>query len=161
MCATQKAPLEPAVALERLRKSCVRREICEFEAKRKIMMWGLDAQQQNRIVSELVQDKYIDNQRFAIAFARDKSRFDRWGKDKIRYALQERRISAERILVALDEVLPETEWSNLEKILLRKNQSFKPDLDLQDKRNKLIRFGLSRGYQIGLVMEIVKKLSLK
>jgi regulatory protein len=135
--------------------------MCEFEAKRKLLMWGLDTSQQSRIVSELVQDRYIDNQRFAIAFTRDKSRFDRWGKEKIKHALQTRRISSDIISIALEEILEETETSNLEKLLFRKHQSYKPTLNAQDKRNKLIRFGLSRGYEMGLVLEMIKRIPLK
>lgn len=161
MYGTSKAPLNPEQAIARLRKLCVRREMCCFEAHRKLGSWGLSSTEQERILNALVEDRFIDDQRFAIAFTRDKSRFDRWGKVKIRYALQERRIPAEYISVALEEVTDVSEDANLEKLLLRKLQSLKSESGLQDKRNKLIRFGLSRGYEMRHILDALRKLSLQ
>lgn len=133
-------------ALSKLMTLCSKREICTGKARELMWRWGLPQEQQEEIIADLTKYKYIDDMRYARFFVRDKSRFSAWGRHKIAENLRVKRIPQEFITQALEEEYPESaNEENIRKILQQKCRSVKYR-DNYDLRNKLIRFGLSRGY---------------
>lgn len=130
--------------LDRLRGLCSRREYCYADVlkKAKDALDG-DAQAAKEVADVLVEDKYVDDLRYASAFARDKSAIQGWGEVKIRYMLSAKGVSRDVIDKALEEIDQDKADSRLEKLLQNKFKSLKDDPQC---RLKLLRFSLGRGY---------------
>ena len=108
------------------------------------------------VVEALVAEGYVDDRRYAAAFARDKSSLSGWGPVKIRSALLARGIDRAVVLEALEEIDPERAASRLEKVLEAKWRTLRDD---PQGRLKLIRFALSRGYDYEPVRPLVERLT--
>lgn len=114
-----------------------------------------DREAAEAVLKKLKEEKYIDNLRYACAFARDKSSIQGWGAAKIRYMLSARGISSEDIARALEEIDQEKSCSRLDKLLSIKKKSLKDD---PQKGVKLLRFAIGRGYGYDEVMAALKRL---
>lgn len=130
--------------LARLQARCVKRECCFSDIYKKALaaLEG-DAEGAEELVASLVKDRFVDDLRYASAFAREKSRLGGWGPAKIRFALRGKGISAEVIEEALGEVDQEDADRKMLSVLSMKAKSLEGDTR---KKSKLLRFGLGRGY---------------
>lgn len=130
--------------LDRLRGMCSRREYCYADVlkKAKDALDG-DAQAAKEVADSLVADKYVDDLRYASAYARDKASIQGWGDVKIRYMLSSKGVPASIITEALQEIDRDKSSSRLQKLLENKLRSLKDDPQC---RLKLLRFALGRGY---------------
>ena len=147
--------MEEKRILERLQRQCARMEYCSSDIYRKSLkaLEG-DAEAAARIVASLVQDRYVDDRRYASAFSREKSSLQGWGAVKIRFLLRGKGISDEIIDEALQEVDPEKAASKLDKLAADKYRLLKDDPQC---RLKLLKALLSRGYGYDEVDAAVKK----
>lgn len=130
--------------LDRLRGLCSRREYCcaDVLKKAKDALDG-DLKAAQEVVDSLVKDKYVDDLRYASAYARDKASIQGWGDVKIKYMLSAKGISSSIISAALQEIDRDKSSSRLYKLLENKLRSLKDDPQC---RLKLLRFALGRGY---------------
>jgi len=143
--------------LARLQKLCAKAEYCRADIYRKALKaLDGDSTQASRLVDSLVEDRYVDDARYASAFAREKASLQGWGPIKIRFQLRSKGISDAVIAAALEEVEPARAADKLERLLAVKARTLQGDPQF---RLKLIKFGLSRGYEYEAVEEAVKKLS--
>jgi regulatory protein len=140
---------------DRLRGLCSRREYCVTDVRQKALkaLEG-DEAAAARVVETLVAEKYVDDLRYASAFARDKASIQGWGEVKIRYMLSAKRISREVIDQALAEIDSDRASSKLFKLLETKHKSLRDDPQC---RLKLLRFALGRGYSYDEVSSAVGK----
>lgn len=147
---------DPRKVADRMRGLCSRREYCRQDIMKKVLAaLGGDADEAGRIMDRLVEEKYIDDLRYASAFARDKSSIAGWGATKIRYMLAAKGIDRETIAAALQEVDEGKASDRLEKLLSAKVRSLKDDPQC---RMKLLRFALGRGYQYDEAAEVIGRL---
>ena len=140
-----------------LSAQCAKREYCTADIRRKALErleW--DAAAAEAVVASLVSDGYVDDRRYAAAFARDKSALSGWGPVKIRSALLARGVDRAVVLEALEEIDPARAASRLEKVLEAKWRTLQDD---PQGRLKLIRFALSRGYDYEPVRPLVERLT--
>lgn len=143
--------------LARLQKLCAKAEYCRADVYRKALKaLDGDSAQASKLVDSLVEDRYVDAARYASAFAREKASLQGWGPIKIRFQLRSKGISDQVIAAALEEVEPARAADKLERLLAAKARTLQGDPQF---RLKLIKFGLSRGYEYEAVEEAVKKLS--
>ena len=140
--------LTPPEALHRAAALCSSSEHCITDIREKLSRWGIGELDARTIVERLVQERFIDEERYAIAFAKDKFRFSGWGRIKIRYALQQKRIGNNDIVNAL---------SLIDELLEKKSRSIN-DEDVEVRRSKLLRFAASRGFETELVFRILKEI---
>lgn len=98
------------------------------------------------IVGTLCSEGYVDDRRYARAFARDKSALQGWGNLKIKLALQRKGIEAEVISAALEEIDSEAATSKLESLLRAKLRTLRKEEDAATRRAKVLRYALGRGY---------------
>lgn len=148
--------MDPQKVADRMRGLCSRREYCRQDIMKKVLAaLGGDADEAGRIIDRLVEEKYIDDLRYASAFARDKSSIAGWGATKIRYMLAAKGIDRETIAAALQEVDEGKASDRLEKLLSAKVRSLKDDPQC---RMKLLRFALGRGYQYDEAAEVIGRL---
>ena len=131
--------------LGKLQAQCSKREYCCADVRAKALKaLDGDSQRAAEVVDSLVEDKYVDELRYATAFARDKAHLGGWGPVKIRYALAGKGIGREDIESALSEIDPESSAGKLQSLLAAKARTLEGD---PQARLKLIRFALSRGYE--------------
>lgn len=144
-------------ALDRLRGLCSRREYCVEDVRQKALkLLDADACAADEVVTRLVKDKYVDNMRYASAFARDKASIQGWGEVKIRYMLSAKGIEKDVIDAALEEIDQMKASDRLMKLLENKYKSLKGD---SQWKLKLLRFALGRGYSYDKVNSCIKKLN--
>lgn len=142
--------------LDRMRNLCSRREYCKGDIMKKVLpAVDGDRAAAEKIISTLVKEKYIDELRYASAFARDKSSLAGWGEIKIRHMLSSKGISREVISMALEEIDGEKAMNRLDKLMENKLGSIKDDPQC---RLKLLRFGLGRGYGYDEVSSVIERL---
>lgn len=150
---------DPQKVADRLRGLCSRREYCRSDVmKRAVAALDGDQSEAARIVDILVEERYVDDLRYASAFARDKSSISGWGRVKISHMLSAKGISRDIIKEALEEIDEEKASSRLDKLLQSKARSLKDD---PQAKLKLLRFALGRGYGYDEVKNIVDELITK
>lgn len=138
---------------------CSRSEHCSFDIQEKLKLWGLSAEDTDLVIAKLIEEKYIDDERFARAYVKDKFRFNHWGKQKIAFMLRSKNISAEIMELAFEEIEDVGYSNELRKLLTDKEKSIKAK-DLYDKRNKLMRFAMGRGFESGQIYAVLKELGI-
>lgn len=138
---------------------CIRNEKCTFEIQEKLKLWGFDEGDIWVVVKQLKDQKFIDDERFARAYVKDKFRFNRWGRQKIEFMLRAKHLSGEIIEAAFEEIDEENYSDELRRILTVKAKSVKGK-DQYDKRNKLMRFAMGRGFESGQIYTALKELGL-
>lgn len=145
-----------AQILNNLRRQCSRREYCTSDVQKKAEK-ALDGDKEKaaEVVNILVAEKYVDDQRYCEAYAREKSSISGWGEVKIRYMLSAKGISKDVISQALAQIDPQRAESRLEKLLENKYRTLKED---PQWKLKLIRFALGRGYSYDDVNDCIQKM---
>ena len=109
------------------------------------------------IVAHLIKERYIDQCRFAVAFVRDKYRFNQWGRIKIAQALRMKHVASDAISEALDEIDEEEYEDILTSLLQKKSRSVKANSEYE-RNGKLIRFAVSHGYDMGEIFRCMKRM---
>ena len=144
-------------ALSRMANLCARREYCVFDIETKLKRYDLDKETIENIITHLIKEKYIDEVRYTRGFIKDKIRFNRWGKTKIEFALRQKRVPEDIVAEAFLEYTDEELNNSLQDLLQAKWKTIKGDSDYE-KRNKLIRFGLSRGFDMNNILKCIKNI---
>jgi len=151
-----KAPVPTGKALERLENLCARSEQCEYEVRQKLARWQVSADDADKIVDSLIERRFVDNERYAASFVRDKYRFSRWGRIKIAMALRQKRIDRHTIEQALDEI-DEDEYTDILRHLIKAKAASIAEPDTYEGRTKLYSSGESRGFEPVLVARILRE----
>ena len=155
---TQKA-LTPKEAVARLASYCATSEHAPLELLRKLQRWGIEGDEAEEIVEQLKAEGFVDEKRFAVAFVRDKYRFNGWGPLRLRDELRRLRIPARYIDEALAELEEGEHSSPREQVLtlLRKKLRTLPSsLERRKAKDRLMRYGLYRGYEYEEVREATR-----
>lgn len=148
----EKRDKTPDEALAALMRLCARTEKSEGDARRLMRGWGVAEKDAEQVLGRLVRDRFIDDSRYAEAFVREKLRLSGWGEYKIRTALQRKGVSKERIDAALSQADRPAMGERLAQQLERKARTVKYTSQYELK-TKLIRYGLSLGYDYEAVMD--------
>ena len=131
---------------------CAQAEHCQQEMRDKMRRWELDETVQNRIIDRLIKERYVDDERYARAFVKDKIRYNKWGRRKVQQALWMKRIDADIQQQVLDEI-DETEYLDvLRPLLKQKRKSIKAESDYE-LNQKLLRFALGRGFGFDIIRQ--------
>lgn len=131
--------------LSKLQALCARKEYCESDIYRKALKLAEgDEAAASELLASLVEDRFVDDLRYATAFARDKASLDGWGPVKIRYQLAAKGVRRETIAEAMGEIDSEKADSRMRDIIAAKYRSLKDD---PEARLKLLKFALTRGYE--------------
>lgn len=147
---------DPLKVADRMRALCSRREYCRKDVLKKVMTaLDGDAAKAEEVVGKLVEERYVDDRRYAAAFARDKASIAGWGAAKIRYMLAAKGVDREIIASALEEIDVNRADARLEKLMENKARSLKDD---PQRRIKLLRFGMGRGYSYEEVSSVIDRI---
>ena len=134
---------------------CAQAEHCEQEMRDKMKRWEIDETAQNRIIDRLVKERYIDNERYARAFAKDKIRYNKWGRRKVQQALWMKRIDNDIQQRVLDEIDDKEYLDVLRPLLKQKRKSTKAANDYE-LNQKLVRFALGRGFTFDIIRQCLE-----
>ena len=145
-----KKPISPENAFAKAAALCSRCEQAESDIRRKLTDWGISRNDADTIIQRLIDSRFLDEVRFASAFARDKFRFDGWGRIKISYQLKMKQVSSENIENAIALIDEDEYIATLKRILSAKMRSLTSKEPLQAKAS-LVRFAASRGFEPNLI----------
>lgn len=152
---TLRKQLTPNEAYMRLADRCAMAEVSTGEALEKLRQWGIGRNESHTVVQRLVDERFIDDERFARAYVRDRVNNARWGVNKIRASLRLKGIDSELIGIAIDEELDEeTYFENLASALRSKGRTMPSPLS-RDDYARLARFAAARGYEPSLIAEML------
>ena len=142
------------IALQRLTALCASAEHCEYEMTEKMRKWEVDESDRQRIVEYLRDAKFVDDERYARAFVKDKIKYNKWGRRKVEQALWAKHIADDIRQRVLDEVDDSEYKSVLADLLKSKRRSIKAATDYE-LNMKLIKFALSRGFDYSIVRQCI------
>lgn len=142
----------PNEALQKLRKYCSFQERCHQEVKQKLFSWGLYGEDIGNIMVQLIEENYLNEERYAKSLAGSKFRQKGWGKNLIRQRLLQKGVTEPLLQLALEEVKDADYEEKLHKLLLKKKKIIKEDNPLLLKQ-KLARFAISKGYESEIVWQ--------
>ena len=131
---------------------CAQAEHCQQEMRDKMRRWELDETVQNRIIDRLIKERYVDDERYARAFVKDKIRYNKWGRRKVQQALWKKRIDADIQQRVLDEIDEKEYLDVLRPLLKQKRKSIKAESDYE-LNQKLLRFALGRGFGFDIIRQ--------
>ena len=134
---------------------CAQAEHCEQEMRDKMKRWEIDAATQDSIIARLMKERYIDNERYARAFVKDKIRYNKWGRRKVQQALWMKRISDDIQQKVFDEIEDKEYLDVLIPLLKQKRKSTRANSDYE-LNQKLVRFALSRGFDFGIIRQCME-----
>ncbi|MFR9502998.1 MAG: regulatory protein RecX [Rikenellaceae bacterium] len=143
-------------ALESLMRQCARAEKSSGDALRLMRTWGVAEEHRQEILERLIADKFIDDRRYAEAYVREKINLSGWGARKIAASLKAKGVAASIISEALEDIDRSTLEERLESAVERKARGLKYK-DKYDLKSKLIRYGLSLGYDYDMVLSVVSQ----
>jgi regulatory protein len=143
-----KAALTKAMAL------CAAHEYCSSDIRSKLNSWGIGSSEAEQIISELTKEQFLNDTRYAIAFVKDKYIQNKWGRVKIASGLRLKKINEETISRALEQI-DEDQYMVMIRDTLNSHRKFIKAKNKYDLKGKLLRFGLSRGFESHLLYDIL------
>jgi regulatory protein len=153
---SEKATLDEAQL--KLEYYCSYQERCHQEVVQKLYDLGMKSNEVDAIVVHLLQNNFLNEERFARSFARGKFRIKHWGKNRIVNELKQRQISAPNIKYGLTEISDEEYHDTFEKLAQKHWETIK-ETNLQKKKKKFCDYLLRKGWECNLVHDKLKELS--
>lgn len=147
---------DPDLALSKIESWCAYQERCQQEVRDKLYSWGLWKDAVENIIVELISRNFLNEERFAIAYAGGKFRMKKWGKQKIKMELKRRQVPDKIIAKALKEIGGDDYEQTLGKTLTAKWKAEKEKHPLK-KKMKVMRYMISRGYEPDAVQAAIAK----
>ena len=134
---------------------CAQAEHCQWEMLEKMRRWEVPEDAQTRVMQRLISERYVDDERYAQAFVKDKIRYNKWGRRKVEQALWQKRIDEDIRKRVLDEVDDDEYLSVLRPLLKQKRRSIKAQNDYE-LNQKLMRFALGRGFTFDIIRQCIE-----
>lgn len=144
-------------ALTLMQKYCAYQERSHSEVRTRLIEHSVYGDDLEEVISQLIMDDFLNEERFARAYARGKFRIKKWGRNKILKELKFRRVSDYSIRKAMTEIDEEEYYSTLHDLIRKKIATIKSK-NQWDKRKKLTSYATQKGYEYGLIKEVLKEL---
>lgn len=156
---TPAKPLSPDQVLDKMAKYCAYQEHCVKDVKDKLKTYDITEEEKNKILDYLLDNRFVNDERFAKSFVRGKVNQSGWGMNKIRFHLIQKGIDKELIDEALGQTDEETYRQRLIDILKAKAKTVKAASDFEKKR-KLAAYAMQKGFEGSLVWEVLKEFGI-
>ena len=144
-------------ALNKAMNLCSQREYCIEDIRGKLASWGIENDDAERILEILIKENFINETRYASAFVRDRFKYNKWGKVKIVAHLKAKNIPGEVIRQAIDSIDNEQYFKFIRELINGHRRTIKAK-NQYDLKAKLLRYGLSKGFESSLLYEILNDL---
>ena len=145
------------IILKKVLRYCAYQDRCTQEVRTKLATFDMPDSEKGKILKLLVNGGYLDDERYASTFVRSKIHLKKWGINKIKMSLKMKGISDEIISNALSEIDPENYREELIKVLKSKKIN---ETDPYKRRAKLAQYAMQKGYEPGLVWDVIRQMSL-
>jgi len=145
-------------ALQKAKHYCGYQERCHKEVKEKLYSLGLYKQQVEECLSQLIEENYLNEERFAQQFAGGKFRMKQWGRVKIKYELKQKQVSEYCIKKGLKEIDEADYAKTIEKLAIEKWETIESEKNLFIKLRKTQDYLLQKGYEHELIKQILQRL---
>jgi len=153
-------PLTPDQVLDKMAKYCAYQERCVKDVRDKLKTFDIPQEDQGKILDYLLDNRFVNDERFAKSFVRGKINQSGWGLNKIRFHLMQKGIAKEIIDEALAQTDEEAYRQRLIDILKAKSKTVKAENDFEKKR-KLAAYAMQKGFEAALVWEVLKGLEFE
>ena len=157
---TPTKPLSPDQVLDKMAKYCAYQERCVKDVRDKLKTYDIPQEDRDKILVFLLDNRFVNDERFAKSFVRGKVNQSGWGMNKIRFHLMQKGITKELIDEALGQTDEEVYRQRLIDILKTKSKTVKAETDYEKKR-KLAAYAMQKGFEGSLVWEVVKNLEFE
>ncbi len=144
-------------ALHKAAAYCSRTEHCIAELQDKLIAWKVQEEDQSKIIKYILEEGYIDEKRYALAYAKDKFRYNKWGKIKIALQLKSKQISSDLIAESLDAIDEDDYREMVRKLTMQKVKGINYT-HAYDRKAKLMRFLSSKGFEQAIVFAVLEEL---
>ncbi len=144
-------------ALQRAAGLCSRQEQCTSNIREKLKNWNVSDADTEKIIGKLSAEKFLDDNRYAGFYAKDKFKFNNWGKIKITHMLRQKRIGEEEIENALSQIDKEAWFQSCLKVIRGKSASLREE-DPFKRRGKLFKFAAGRGFEPDLIYRALNQI---
>lgn len=151
----RKKTFSPHQAKLKAESFCAYQERSQQEVRDKLYQWGLHMEDVEVIISDLIADNFLNEERFAKAFALGKFRMKGWGKIKIQQHLKAKRVSTPLIKIALRQIDLDEYDQKLNETIVKKIGHTAPKLNLTEKA-KLVRYLQGKGYEQDLIFDKIR-----
>lgn len=131
---------------------CAQAEHCQQEMCDKMRRWEMAPEVQERVIARLIKERFIDDERYARAFVKDKIRYNKWGRRKVQQGLWMKRINDDIQQRVLNEVDDKEYLAVLKPLLKQKAKSIKAESDYE-RNQKLVRFAFGRGFTYDIIRQ--------
>ena len=155
---TPTEPLSPDQVLDKMAKYCAYQERCVKDVKDKLKFFDIPEEAKAEILDYLLDNRFVDDERFTKSFVKGKVNQSGWGMNKIRFHLMQKGIDKEIVNEALEQTDEEVYRQKLIDILKTKSKSVKAASDYEKKR-KLAAYAMQKGFEGSLVWEVIKELN--
>lgn len=145
-------------ALQKIKHYCAYQERNHRETKEKLYSFGLYKNEVEQLLSQLVEENYLNEERFAIAFAGGRFRIKQWGRVKIKYELKQKNVSEYCIKIALKAIEEKDYQKNLHQLAEAKLKILKSEKNSFIKKHKLQQYLLQKGFEPSLISSIVNSI---
>ena len=152
--------LTPHQAIPKIKQYCSYQERCHSEVRDKLFSFGLHAPDVETLISKLIEENYLNEQRFASQFAGGKFRLKQWGRVKIKYALKSKGVGEFCMKKALEQINDTEYLLTLHELTAKKWQALRSEKNLFTKKKKLHDHLIQKGFEYDLVREEIRKLCL-
>ena len=139
-------------AYAKLTTLCARSEHCQHDMLEKMRQWGVNEEEQAQVMARLVDERYVDDERYARAFVNDKIRYNKWGRRKVEQALWLKHIDRDIAQQVLNDI-DDSEYINILRPLLKQKQRTLKASANQER--SLIKFALSRGFTMDIIRQCI------
>ena len=160
MSKTPTQPLSPDQVLDKMAKYCAYQERCVKDVRDKLKTYDIPQEDRDKILVFLLDNRFVNDERFAKSFVRGKVNQSGWGMNKIRFHLMQKGITKELIDEAMGQTDEEVYRQRLIDILKTKSKTVKAETDYEKKR-KLAAYAMQKGFEGSLVWEVVKNLEFE
>ncbi|GAA5034125.1 recombinase RecX [Marivirga lumbricoides] len=141
-------------------KYCALQERSQQQVRDKLYEWGLFGDEVEEVISYLITENFLNEERFAVAYASGHFRMKKWGKIKIKQGLEQKKISAYCIKKGLETIDSSEYFDTLEQLLSKKFSVLKDD-NLYVRKQKAVKYLLQKGFEADKVWEAMDELSLE
>ena len=148
----------PEQSVPKIKQYCAYQERCHSEVRDKLYSFGLHKNEVEEIISNLITENYLNEERFAIHFAGGKFRMKQWGKIKIKQALKYKQVSEYCIRKALKEIDSTEYEKTFQKLVQQKIKTLKSEKNIFIKKRKMQDFLLQKGFETNMIREAVNRL---
>ncbi|PRY48016.1 regulatory protein [Arcticibacter pallidicorallinus] len=147
--------LDKKTALAKAEHYCAYQERSQQEVRNRLYDYGLRSDEVEELISDLIQNNFLNEERFARSYALGKFRMKQWGRIKIKMGLKAKKVSDKLIVKALKELDDDDYMDTLSAVLTKKAAQIR-EPDSFKRKNKLVQYGLMRGYENDLIFDVLK-----